>query len=142
MQAPDIVGAYNQAYQNEMAGYNAQQQAQSAKMGGIASLAGTGARLAMKSHPAYKEDDGPAERILDRVQDLEVRTWRYKREIDPRQEIHIGPYAHDWKRVLGLGNGKEIDVIDAFGVVLKCIQELYDDNKALREEVSKRRKHK
>ena len=138
MNAPDVIGAYNSAYQNQLSAHNANQQRQSSMWQGAANLAGTGASL-MKSHPSYKEDDGPAERILDRVEQLPVRTWRYRRDIDPHQELHIGPYAHDWQRIMGIGNGTEINVIDAFGVVLKCIQELHDDNKEIKKKLRSRK---
>jgi hypothetical protein len=72
------------------------------------------------------------------VQNIPIRTWRYIPSIDPRQEMHIGPYAEDWKRELGFGDGKEISVIDAIGVCLKCIQELTDEVASLKKKRKKK----
>jgi len=130
MKAPDVVGAHLGAYNAQMQAYQAQAaQSASAWQGAAGIVGGLGS---MKCSMAYKHDDGPAERIIDRLRSVPIRTWRYKPEIDPRQELHIGPYAEDWKRELGLGDGKEINVIDAFGVVMKSLQELADDVDALK----------
>jgi hypothetical protein len=37
----DVLGAYNQQYQGQLAAYNAQQQSNAAGMGGLFGLAGT-----------------------------------------------------------------------------------------------------
>ena len=92
----------------------------------------------MKSSLDYKEDRGPAERIKDRVRKLPIETWRYKREIDPAQELHIGPYAEHFLSLFGLGNGKEIQVVDAVGILFKSVQDLADDVDVIKNHIIKK----
>lgn len=127
LQAPDVIGAHNQAFQNNMARYNAQQQQSAGAWQGIGQLANAGVGLATKCAREFKEDFGPAERILDRMAQCEVGTWRYKREIEPEQPMHISPFAEDVHESLGIGDGKTIPFIDLIGVCWKSIQELKDD---------------
>lgn len=63
----------------------------------------------------------PAE-VLARVADLPVASWRYKSEDEYKR--HIGPFAEDFQRLFGLGDGETISVIDAQGVALAAIQGL------------------
>lgn len=80
-------------------------------------LGGLGGLLSSKT---FKYDDGPAERILDRLKILPVRTWRYKGS----SELHLGPYAEDFQEIFGMGNGKTIPVVDAFGILFQSMKEL------------------
>lgn len=142
MQAPDVIGSTMGAYNAQMQAYQAKAAAAGSAWQGAAGI--VGGLGSMKCSRTYKTDDAPAERILDAVKRVPVRSWRYVREIDPRQELHIGPYAEDWKRELGLGDGKEISVIDVCGVLMKCVQELSTEvdqlkNKSKRRSLSKRR---
>ena len=136
LQAPDFMGATYQSYNGQMQAYNAQQAQKGSAWQGAANIASGIGSMAFKSSKTFKHADGPVERTLDRLRDIPIRTWKYRHNIDPRQEVHIGPYAEDWKRILGLGNGKEIAVQDAFGVALKCIQELHDEMDGLRGEIA------
>lgn len=124
MQAPDVIGATNQGYANQTSQYNAQQSQKAGNLQAGANAAGT---MAMKSSCTFKHDTTPAEPVLERIRLMPIQTWRYTRDIDPRQELHIGPFAEDWKSLTGLGDGKEISVIDYCGVLLKCIQELSEE---------------
>lgn len=145
VQSPDVIGATMGAagMQNAQTGSMWQGAANlGASMGGKGAGA-TGASMAtgeaanaagkmmMMSSRAFKHDDGAAERILDRVKRLPIRTWRYRPQIEPSQPLHIGPYAEDWTEHLGLGSGREISMIDAVGVCLQCIKELADEVSAL-----------
>lgn len=131
MATPDLAGLIQGGYQNQMAAYNQNQQNASNTWQTAASAAGTLLPL-MKCSRDYKYDDAPAERILDLAARIPVRTWKYKDE----NVVHIGPYAEDWQRITGLGNGKEISVVDAFGVCLKSIQDLKDDVDSLKRRVA------
>lgn len=124
MQAPDVIGATNQGYANQTAAANANNSQKAGNLQAGANAAGT---MAMKSSRTFKHDAAPAEPVLERIRVMPIQTWRYTRDIDPRQELHIGPFAEDWKTLTGLGDGKEISVIDYCGVLLKCIQELSDE---------------
>ena len=60
--------------------------------------------------------------ILARVADLPVASWRYKREDETAR--HIGPFAEDFQRLFGLGDGETISTVDAQGVAFAAIQGL------------------
>jgi len=128
--APDVAGIYNNNFNQQMSAHNANQASAGGMWKGIGQIAGmagsapqAGSLLAKCSRD-YKEDDGPPTRILDVVNRIPIRTWRYKAEHEPDQPLHIGPYAEDWKRETGLGDGKTINLIDMMGVSLRAIQEL------------------
>jgi len=58
--------------------------------------------------------------ILDKVSQLDIEKWKYK-GID-RQ--HIGPYAEQFQALFGVGDGRTINMIDVFGVMLGSIKQL------------------
>lgn len=126
IQAGDIAG-------NTWNSYNALEQQrqqkiaeQNAMWNNIASIAGTGAQVAMMSDENMKEDIGPAEDpILEAVENIPISSWRYKPEAgQDNGEKHVGPMAQDFKGFFGLGDGKKIPVVDAFGVTLRATQQL------------------
>jgi hypothetical protein len=90
-------------------------------LGAVASLASAFCSRALKD-----EIDGVnVERILESVEKLPLAIWKYKDEIDAADhQPHIGPYAEDMQRLFGLGNGREIFLMDAIGICLGSIQAL------------------
>ncbi len=60
--------------------------------------------------------------ILAKIAELPLASWRYKSEDESTR--HIGPFAEDFQRLFGLGDGETISVIDAQGVALAGIQGL------------------
>lgn len=62
--------------------------------------------------------------ILEKLNSISIQTWNYDYE-DPSIR-HIGPMAQDFYKAFNVGeDDKHIDVIDASGVALAGIQELY-----------------
>lgn len=62
--------------------------------------------------------------ILRRVVDLDITTWRYKK--DPADVRHLGPMAQDFKAAFNLWNtDRMIFPLDATGVSLAAIQGLH-----------------
>ena len=140
LQAPDVIGAHNAAFQNQMAAYNAQAQASAGAWQGAGQMVSGLASIATKCARKYKEDFGKPERILDRMSEIEVGTWRYKREIEPDQPLHISPFAEDVHKAFGLGDGDTLPLIDLIGVCWRSIQELNDEVKRLQKENARLRK--
>jgi len=63
-------------------------------------------------------------RILQRLMAMPIKTWSYKGQ-EPSVR-HIGPTAQDFHAAFGLGQGGHyISSVDADGVALAAIQELY-----------------
>lgn len=60
--------------------------------------------------------------VVKKIKSMPVDRWSYKKEIlldeaeNGDQREHIGPYAEDFKKRFGVGDGKTISVIDAIGV--------------------------
>ena len=139
--APDVAGLTMANNSQQWQNYNAQQARNASMWQAGANVAGGAARffggsstpwiIGALSSRSYKHDDGEPTRLVDLVRKAPVRTWRYRPEIDPHQELHIGPYAEDFQRATGLGDGKTINLIDACGIALGCIQELDRDVRSM-----------
>ncbi len=118
---------YGQEFQGRMQGYQAQQQAQGAMWQGIGSAVGVGAGLAMRSSKDDKTNKAEVKKgsALKGLRKLDVEQWDYKKGVEDEGR-HVGAYAEDFKREFGVGNGKNINVVDALGVTMKSIQDLAD----------------
>jgi hypothetical protein len=62
--------------------------------------------------------------VLNAVAALPVDRWRYTAETGLSQQVHIGPYAEDFKASFGVGDGVTINTTDALGVCLAAIKAL------------------
>lgn len=120
---------YSNLYQGQLSAYNTQQQAGSSSAAGLGKLAGTlGSSylgyLAMTSSKKLKHRKGSmSERVaLHGVKNLKVDRWQYKKDVSADQATHIGPYAEDFKKKFGVGDGRTISVIDALGVSLAAVK--------------------
>lgn len=115
----------NGLYGNQLSGWQTQQQASSANaaglMSGIGTMAGLG--IAAFSSKDYKEDKRPINGALDAVNSMPVERWKYKDGISDGGE-HIGPYAEDFQKATGAGDGKTINLVDGMGITMKAVQEL------------------
>lgn len=110
----------NSLYGNQLAGWQAKQQATSGLLGGVGSIVGAAAMFSSKD---YKKDKRAAKGVLDAVKKMPVEEWTYKPGIADGGK-HIGPYAEDFHKATGKGDGKVIPFVDAIGISLGAIQEL------------------
>jgi hypothetical protein len=70
---------------------------------------------------------------LERTASLKLKEWSYKTEAGI---THVGPMAEDFHQAFGLGpSEKSISTVDADGVALAAIQELYKLVKEQQEEI-------
>lgn len=116
-----IVAGLNMQHQNQMQGWQANQ----SRIGSIAGALGQVAGFAFMSSKDYKTKKRKPMSVLDAVRDMPVEEWEYKKGLgDGGGKKHVGPYAEDFQKATGLGNGKEIGVMDAIGVTMGAIQEL------------------
>jgi hypothetical protein len=123
VQAPDVQGNVWNSYNAQMNAYNQRQQQNASMWSGIGSIVGS-LGSALISDKNKKRDIRPADKILDRVERVPIKSWKYDRSIDPTGAEHVGPMAQDFKGFFGLGNGREIPTVDAFGVNLAATQQL------------------
>ncbi len=78
------------------------------------------------SDRALKENFAPTDgqAVLERLAAIPIATWNYKSQAPSIR--HIGPVAQDFYAAFGVGeDDKHITTIDADGVALAAIQELY-----------------
>lgn len=98
---PDYLGAANAQYANQMAGYNAQQAAQSNLMGGLMGLGGTlGGAAILASDPRMKEN---VKAIGVMPNGLTLYSFEYKDEFKDHQfaghGVHVGVMADEVEKV-------------------------------------------
>lgn len=108
--------AINGAYANQL-------QAGQKNYSGLGSLLGTAGQLGaawIMCAEEIKENkqEIDKDKILDAVKDMRVEEWNYI----GHDIKHISPYAEEWKEKTGLGDGKTINIIDAFGVLMASVQ--------------------
>lgn len=132
----NAAGIYNNIYQGEMSAYNANQAAMGSAIGGIAGFAGYGLGpgfLKPNSSKDVKTDKREVKegKALRGVRNLDVEKWKYKDD-DGRND-HIGPYAEDFRREFGIGDGKNIAPLDAVGVTMRAVQDLAEEVEELKE---------
>jgi hypothetical protein len=105
--------------------YGAKMQTDAAKWGGLGTLAGMGAYALLSSKKAKTKSGAvDPEKVAEKVKTLPVDRWRYKTEASPDQAEHVGPYAEDFAKRFGVGDGKTISIIDAVGVTLAAVKGL------------------
>lgn len=113
----------NTQYQQQLQSWQAQQ----SMYGGIGGALGSifGAFLSDETKKTGKRK--PSVSVLEAARSMPVEEWEYKAgEGDGGGRKHIGPYAQDFAKATGLGDGKSISIIDAVGVTLGAVQELAD----------------
>lgn len=118
----DVMGPYSQQYQGQMNAYNQQQQnnnANNAALGGLGSAAIMALMLCDREVkvPLAERD---ANEVLESMKSVPVELWRYRWESKP----HIGTYAQDWNRAMGLPEKPYIDPMDMFGALLASVKAL------------------
>lgn len=134
VQAPDVQGNIWNQYNAQMNAYNQRQQQNNSMWSGIGSIVG-GLGSALLSDKRLKTDVKPAGKILDRVEKIPIKSWRYKPGIDDGSR-HVGPMAQDFKGFFGLGNGTTIPMVDAAGVNMAATQALAKKVKRLERRVA------
>lgn len=113
----------NQQQQNKIQAQQMNNQSSSSLWGGIGSLAGMG--MMAFSSKKLKEDKTPIEdgKALDALNSMPVEEWKYKDGVSDGGQ-HIGPYAEDFQRATGKGDGKMINMMDGLGLTMKAVQDL------------------
>lgn len=142
-QQANILGAQDQ---RSLAAWQTQVQANAQNtaglMGGIGSIFGTvgglggfgktiAGGMALLSSKEAKEDKRPVSGALGVLMEMLVEEWTYKPGMGDGGR-RIGPYAEDFHRLTGKGDGRTIPVVDAIGITMKATQELAEEVRALR----------
>lgn len=115
-----------QQYNQQMQAWQAQQ----AGIGGLGNALGTLAGAFMfGSSKDIKHDKKPVD-ALGAVKKMPVEAWTYNKGKGDGKR-HIGPYAEDFKKATGVGDGKSIDAITMMGVTMGAVKQLADKVDAL-----------
>jgi len=130
----NMANILNQQYQNQLQAWADNQQATATGISGIAGAIGTGIGLAaLRSSKEVKTKKKPVKGALEAINGMPIESWEYKKEVQgkarpgvipPDNKRHVGPYAEDFKRETGAGDGKTIPIQDAIGLTMKAVQEL------------------
>ncbi|MDA4845958.1 tail fiber domain-containing protein [Hoeflea poritis] len=114
----------NQQYSSQLRAWEAEQNARAQSAAGIGSAIGGIAGLFI-SDEDKKENKKPIKEgeALEAVKDMPVEEWQYKDGVAD-EGTHVGPYAQDFKRETGMGDGKTISAQDAIGITIKAVQDL------------------
>lgn len=125
----------NTQYQQQMQAHQANQGGLASLFGGLGSMAG----LIFSSSKGVKTDKTkiPEGAALGAVRDMPVEEWTYKPGAGDGGR-HIGPYAEDFHKATGRGDGKSIPAQDLLGVTLGAVRDL--DEKVTRMMSGKHRK--
>lgn len=105
---------------------------------GVLLAAGSGSWSSLSDRDA-KESLSPVDgaELLERLASVPITTWKYKSQ-DERIR-HIGPMAQDFHAAFGVGEDeRHITSIDADGVALAAIQELYRQSQERETELRRR----
>lgn len=118
---------YNSTLQGQEFTDQLNEQANASMMGGVGSIVGSlGAAAILASSKSYKTNKRATTGNLDAVRSMPVERWNYKPGISDGGAAgdHVGPYAEDFHKATGLGDGKSIALGDAMGVSMGAINEL------------------
>jgi len=90
----------------------------------------TAATVAAAYFMSAKElkEDFEETNTLDKLISIPVETWRYKGE----EDRHINTYAKDFQETFGVGDGQKIMIMDAIGVLMRSVQELAIEVRAMK----------
>ena len=111
----------NAQYEQQLQSWQANQNSIAGVASGIGSLAG----LAWGSSKRIKTDKRPVPEgvALGAIRKMPVEEWTYKPGVEDGGR-HIGPYAEDFHRATGKGDGKSIPAQDVVGLALGAIRDL------------------
>jgi len=113
-------------YDQQMQQWKANQKSQEGLFGAVGSLAGLFMPpLGMLSSKEAKTDKKPLPKgmALGAIRDMPVEAWRYKPGMGDGG-AHVGPYAEDFHKATGAGDGKSIPIVSAIGVTMGAIRDL------------------
>jgi hypothetical protein len=129
----------NRQYATQVDAWKAERMAEAQESAGIGSAIGSIAGLGLgiwRSDKDAKTDKRPLPEgeALKAVESMPVERWRYKDGVADGGE-HVGPYAQDFKRETGRGDGKTIAAQDAIGLTMKAVQDLSGKVDAMAERI-------
>lgn len=98
-------------------------------VGALASLIGSisAASACSRKFKIEHDEDVDGEEVLKQLLRLPIAIWEYKPEVQDQTKLvghHVGPYAEDFERLFGIGDGEQIFLMDGIGIALAAIKHL------------------
>lgn len=121
----------NADFQNRMSAWQANQGA----IGSLGGALGTVAGLLFPSSEKIKENKRPVD-ALGAIEKMPVEQWDYK-EGEGDGGSHVGPYAEDFQKATGIGDGKSIDALSMIGLTMGAVRELAHEVKEMKSNILK-----
>jgi len=132
-------GQFSQLFNDKLSSWKAQQEADNATMNAVGSGLGMAAGMYMKSSKDAKTAKRKYNPVSARkvIENLPIERWKYKPGMpyEDAEVDHVGPYAEDWHKATGLGDGKTINVVDAVGINMAAVKSLAKDMRGLRRQI-------
>lgn len=109
-------------HNNRMQAWQQKQGGIAGLLGGLGQIAGASGMFPMLSSKKVKHDKRPVD-SLGAVRKMPVEQWTYN-EGKGDGGTHVGPYAEDFAKATGVGDGSAIDPITMMGVTLGAVRQL------------------
>lgn len=87
---------------------------------GGSALGGIGTLISALSSRRRKHNIKPATGFLAALKKLPLYHWSYKGQT----QRHVGPMAEEWQEIMGVGDGRTLNLFDMMSVVLGSLKEL------------------
>lgn len=94
--------------------------------GNVAGMAGMGYLMSSRNFKKDIEelDEATEQKILDKIKDVKIYTYKYKDEIDADGKEYTGIVTEEAPQEIVTSDGKHLDVISYFGYLTTCIKVL------------------
>jgi len=129
----DVLGAFALNQQGQQNNFNQANAVNASQLGGMTSLASAGITAAALSSRRFKDTKKPMTGVLEKIEHMDVDRWTYNEAVPFDNKEHVGPYAEDFKEAFGVGDGVEINFVDAIGVLFAGIKELAVEIREMKE---------
>lgn len=119
----DVLSPYQINQQGQIASNQAQAQRNNGFWGSVGQL-GASALPFMFSSKELKTGGEliDTNKTLEAVLSIPVRAWQYKEDFSTDNEVHVGPWAEDFNKALGLSEKPGIHIADAIGALIGAVQ--------------------
>lgn len=125
----DVLSPYQMNQQGQIANNQAQANASNGFWGSLGQLGsgilGAAAKpwwLGSSKHIKTGGELIDTEKTLEAVLSIPVRAWQYKEDFSTDNEVHVGPWAEDFNKALGLSEKPVIHIADAIGALIGAVQ--------------------
>jgi len=124
----DVLSPYQINQQGQIANNQAQASASNGFWGSLGQLGSAALSTSVKPWIFSSKELKTGGELIDTNKTLEavlsipVRAWQYKEDFSTDNEVHVGPWAEDFNKALGLSEKPGIHIADAIGALIGAVQ--------------------